>query len=326
MAEFQATGLMLGVVCGLTALAGAENPPATGAADKAAAKAAAEKAPAQAKAHEGLTPLNPQGTVLLDAPGKRLVLKGEVCLREGLLEMLACLKRSKEHEAILAVDTKAQIVHAGLLALGVEPGKPVQFLPEYRAASGPTIEIFVSWKDEQGKLRREPAQKWIRNSTRRYFIEKLPALPADLKIPADSDLRWDEKHKELLWYGPMTDAQRDEFLKLSKDKNFQDAIRSFHRQGQTKELNAPWVFGGSGFFRDPKTGEKFYQAEGGDLICVANFATAMIDLAINSTAANEDLAYEAFTERIPPVGTPVTIELIPARKQPDKGDKSPGAK
>ena len=61
--------------------------------------------------------MNKQETVLLDAEGKRLVLKGEVCLREGLLEMLVCLKQTKEHESILSVATKAQTVHAGLLAL-----------------------------------------------------------------------------------------------------------------------------------------------------------------------------------------------------------------
>src|SRR5688572_6193568 len=81
-----------------------------------------------------LVALNPQGTVLLDAAGKRLLLKGEVCMREGLLEMLACLKQSKEHESIVSVETRAQIVHAGLLAIGLEPGKPVQFAPEYKAA------------------------------------------------------------------------------------------------------------------------------------------------------------------------------------------------
>src|SRR5690348_10825294 len=67
-------------------------------------------------------PLNKSGTVLVDAKGKRLLLKSEVVLREGMLEMLACIKRTKEHEAILAVDAKAQLVHAGLLALDAEAG------------------------------------------------------------------------------------------------------------------------------------------------------------------------------------------------------------
>jgi len=269
-------------------------------------------------AADKLVALNPQGTVLLDKTGKRLVLKGEVCLREGVLEMLVCLKRSKEHEAILSIDTKAQIVHAGLLALGAKPGQPVQFQPEFQAPTGQPIDIFFSWEDEQNKTHRVKAQTWARNATRRYWIEKLNPPPAQLEIPGDSNLRWDDKRKELLWYGPMTDKERDELLKLSSNTAFQQAIKNFHKETQIKELDAGWVFAGSGFYKDTKTGEEFYKAEEGDLICVANFATATIDIAVPSSASNSELLYEAYTERIPPVGTQVTIELVPVFKETKK--------
>lgn len=272
-------------------------------------------------ADAALVPLNPQGTVLLDAAGKRLLLKGEICMREGLLEMLACLKQSKEHESIVSVETKAQIVHAGLLALGLEPGRPVQFAPEYKAASGPRIAIHVTWDDADGKTHRVPAQKWVRNSTRRYWLEKLDPAPKDLRVPVDSDLRWDPNQSELIWYGPMNEQQRDEALKYSKDARYQKAINSFFKQTRLKELEASWVFSGSSFYTDKKTGERFYQAESGDLICVANFTTATIDLEINSSQQADELMWEAFTERIPPIGTKVTIELSlepakPAEKRP----------
>lgn len=275
-----------------------------------------------------LTALNPQGTVFLDKPGRRLVLKGEVCLRDGLLEMLVCLKRTKEHEAILSVDTKAQIVHAGLLALGLEPGQPVKFQPEYRPASGPVIDIVVSWQDDVGKSHRLDARSLIRKSLRRYWVEKLETIPPGLQPPEDSELRVDAKRNELLWYGPMSDAQRDNLLKLSTDPGYQKAIAKFYQQTRVEELKADWVFGGSGFFVDDKTGEKFYLAEEGNLICVANFASATIDLEIPSTAANDELLYEAFTERIPPVGTKVLIELIPrtADKKPQTATDVPPEK
>lgn len=264
---------------------------------------------AKSAADPVLVALNPQGTVLLDAAGKRLLLKGEVCMREGLLEMLACLKQSKEHESIVSVETKAQIVHAGLLAIGLEPGKPVQFVPEYKAATGPRLSIHFIWEDEAGKIQRVPAQKWVRNSTKRYWLAKLDPPPKDLQVPVDSDLRWDPNQNELIWYGPMSEKQRDAVFKYSKDAKYQAAIQNFFKQTRTKELEAPWVFSGSSFYTDKKTGEAFYQAESGDLICVANFATATIDLAINSSAQADELMWEAFTERIPPIGTKVTIEL-----------------
>lgn len=272
-----------------------------------------------------LTALNPQETVYLDKAGRKLVMKGEICLRSGVLEMLVCLKRTKEHEAIFSVDTKAQIVHAGLIALGVEPGKPVQFQPEYKPATGPVIDVFISWTDAEQKRHRVPGQRLVRNSVRRYWVEPLEKLPAGLKIPEDSELRWDGKRNELLWYGPMTDARRDELLKLSSDAGYQKAIKSFHKQTQVHELKADWVFGGSGFYVDAENGTKFYQAEEGNLICVANFSSATIDLAIESSAQNDDLLYEAYTERLPPMGTPVLIELVP-RKAENKPTTKPASK
>jgi hypothetical protein len=78
-----------------------------------------------------------------------------------------------------------------------------------------------------------------------------------------------------------------------------------------KALDQPWIFGGSGFWKDESTGKEYYQAEGGDFICVANFPSAMLDLPIESSESNADLLFQAFTERIPPRGTAVTLILKP---------------
>jgi hypothetical protein len=262
-----------------------------------------------------LTPLNKSGTVQIDLKGKRLLVKSTVVMREGLLEMLVCLKQTKEHESLLSVDAKAQVIHAGLIALGAEVGKPAVFVPEYKSATGQQIDIFFTWTDAEGKLHRDPAQSWVRHATRRYFIEKLDPVPKGFAVPADSDLKWDDKRSELLWFGPMSDAQREGLLKLSTAASFQKAIKSIHAQTEIRQLDAKWVFAGSGFATDANTGEKFYLAEQGDLICVANFTTATLDLAIESSATNDTLMFEAFTERMPSVGTAVTMELVPVFKK-----------
>ena len=72
-----------------------------------------------------------------------------------------------------------------------------------------------------------------------------------------------------------------------------------------------WVFGGSILEKDPDTGESYYYAEGGPLLCVSNFATAAIDLNVPSTASDEGLLYEAFTENLPAKGTKVYLQLTP---------------
>lgn len=268
----------------------------------------AKKSPS---APEAPVRLNPSGTVLLDKAGKRVLLKGQVVLQQGALELFCCLKQTKEHEAIVSVETKAYVVHTALLTLGAKPGTPVRFDPKYQPPTGQRIDVFVNWKDEAGKARREPAQTWIRHATRRFYGEPLAQLPAGLKLPKDLELRYDKRNKELSWYGQMTPKQKTELLALSEDKAYRQAIESFFKRGQSRQMDAHWVFSGSGFYTDPDTGKKTYLAEDGDLICVANFSGATVDLALESSAGNEGLLFEAYTERIPPKETLVTIELVP---------------
>lgn len=87
-----------------------------------------------------------------------------------------------------------------------------------------------------------------------------------------------------------------------------------------KDMEHHWVFAGSRLIPDPfdKTKDPFYAANDGDVICVSNFETAMLDLPIPSTGSNDDLFFEAYTERIPPVDTPVTVVL---EVMPGKGKK-----
>ena len=205
-------------------------------------KPGATPAKSEAAPEPGLVRLGPN--VWMDKARKRVVVQAEVVQREAQLEQLLCLKGTKEHEAILAVDARAYVIHAGLLAIGAKPGRPVQFQPEYRPASGQRIDVWLKWTAD-GREHRVRAQQWI--------------------------------------YNLRTKAAMTEH----------------------------WVFAGSLLLKDPQTGEAFYQAEDGDVICVANFPSAMLDIAIQSSSSNSELVFEAFTERIPPVGTRVTVTLEP---------------
>jgi len=189
--------------------------------------------------------LDPVSPVWVDLANKQVILIGRVCQTDVPLEMFACLRNTKEHEAILAVPVKAFVVHAALLSVGAKPGHPVQFAPKYVPASGTEIGVTLHWKDTAGAIKTAAAQEWVR----------------DMK--------------------------------------------------SGKAMNAAWIFAGSRFQQDELTGKQYYQAEGGDFICVSNFSTAMLDLSIESSQANANLQFQAYTERIPPRGTPVTIVLKP---------------
>lgn len=290
-----------------------------------AADEQAEPPRAAPEVPKAAVPLNPEGTALLDAKSKTLYVRGVVALREGALEMLLCKKNTKEHESIVAYDGKAYLLHGGLVAMGLEPGEGVRFTPQFRPPTGRKLKIEIAWVDEAGKTRRTDAREWVRHGIHRYFAEPLAALPAGLTLPEDSDLRYDAVNKELSWYGPMSDAARDRLLGLSKDETFRKAVRSFYDKGRSRPMDVDWVFVGSGFLVDEETGHKAYLAESGDVICVANFPSAMIDIAEKSGAeGTESLLYEAWTERIPPKGTPVLIEISPVAEKP-AGDPAKAA-
>jgi hypothetical protein len=203
----------------------------------------------------GLKRLSPDAKAWVDPKQKRVVIEGEIVLRQGPLELLACLRQTKEHEAIIACDTKAEYVHAALLALGAEPGNPARFQPEFTPARGTEIEITIEWKGPKGEKKSVDAREWIKHA----------------------------------------------------------------KTG--KQLDYPWVFGGSGFWKDPMTGKLDYQADYGDFICVSNFPTAMLDLPVESPQANAALMFEAFTERIPDEKTKVIMILTP--KLAKAGDAKP---
>src|SRR5579859_6477943 len=77
---------------------------------------------------------------------RRVILPAKVVYREGPLEGLLTRKATKEHEYILAVDADARMIHAALIAAGAKAGKPVQFDPKYKPASGSEIKITLRYK------------------------------------------------------------------------------------------------------------------------------------------------------------------------------------
>jgi hypothetical protein len=97
-------------------------------------------------------------------------------------------------------------------------------------------------------------------------------------------------------------------------RKVQDNARSWVRGIKSREeLTSDWVFAGSVLAASPldPNGPKSYLANEGDVICLANFETAMLDLPIESSKANDETGFEAWTERVPPEGTKVSVILEP---------------
>jgi hypothetical protein len=215
-------------------------------------------APPEMPPPKGAKRLSPNDDAWIDPKERAVIVDGQISLREGMLELFACTRNTKEHESIVSVKSKAYLIHAALLTLGAEPGRPVQFVPKYRPPTGTQIEVLIRWVDEGGDEQTTSAQEWIKDI------------------------------------------------------------------GTGQAMTHPFVFAGSSFWTDEETGKKYYQAEGGDLICVSNFGTAMLDIPVESSQSNDELAFEAFTERIPPLGAPVRLVLKPKLKGKEAGPNEPG--
>ncbi len=100
----------------------------------------------------------------------------------------------------------------------------------------------------------------------------------------------------------------------AKGKTVRVSAREWIRNVKTKkDFASDWVFAGSVFIPDPLDNKKapFYGANDGDVITVVNFEGACLDVPFLSTKDNADLDFEAHTERIPALQTPVTVILEP---------------
>lgn len=111
---------------------------------------------------EGATPLHTGVKAWLDAKRKLVIVDGEVCLREGQLEMFACPRNTKEYESVVVVDALPGLIHHALVKLGAKPGSPTKFDP-YTPASGTPIDVHVVWVDDAGKQHAVRAQDWIKD-------------------------------------------------------------------------------------------------------------------------------------------------------------------
>lgn len=196
---------------------------------------------------------------------------------------------------------------------------------------GPNVLLEVA-----GKRRRVlvGARVCLREGMLEQFVTRKNAKEHEAVLAADVDAR--DVHKALILagaepgnpvrYDPQFVPPRGSLVRVlvryqdSKGETITRNGREWIRNLKTmKELATDWVFAGSRLVQFPEAKDKppFYAANSGDLICVSNFPEAMLDLPINSPKDNEDLAFEAWIERIPPLETKVTLILEPVPAKPN---------
>jgi hypothetical protein len=88
------------------------------------------------------------------------------------LEVTLCTRDSKEHESLVMTDARPSNVHAALLLLGLEPGKPGAIRFEGGAIkqvppTGAGLRVSIAYKDRAGKEVEAPASDWVVNAETR---------------------------------------------------------------------------------------------------------------------------------------------------------------
>jgi len=85
------------------------------------------------------------------------------------LEVIACPRDTKEHEALLVTSVKPSQVHAALLLIGLVPGAPGRVgwkdnAPVRISPTGPAVDIVFRFDDPSGKTIEARPQDWIVNA------------------------------------------------------------------------------------------------------------------------------------------------------------------
>ncbi len=117
----------------------------------------------------------------------------EVCLHDGLLELLACTPDTKEHESVVVLKARPMHIHTALLLFGAEPGSPAgqkrfgegggQWVPVPPSGGQVTVSFVFAGKD--GKLIEHPASQFIEQAGHYDFDgtplprEKVEVFPSE---------------------------------------------------------------------------------------------------------------------------------------------------
>ncbi|MEQ9455106.1 MAG: YdjY domain-containing protein [Phycisphaeraceae bacterium] len=179
------------------------------------------------------------------------------------LELLLCTTNTREHESLLATDAKPSDIHAALLLLGLQPGRPATPIQSpdgdwiTAPPTGPELLITLSLANDPDASG-IPAGGWITHQPTRATLE-----------------------------------------------------------------HTPWLFAGSRTITHE--GNDLYLADlSGSVISLVAFRDDLITHPTTTSPADDDQAFQATPDLIPPPQTPILLRIRPA-DLPETGDADPDA-
>jgi hypothetical protein len=122
--------------------------------------------------------------IAVDVKQKTITVEGRFCLEKGILDYLAVVSGGREYESLVALDVKPSRLHAGLLAIGAEPGPTEEMLEEMKKdppkdrklpdRAGTSLRVTIEWTNADGKAESMSASRLLTNRATKEDAEAAP--------------------------------------------------------------------------------------------------------------------------------------------------------
>ena len=116
----------------------------------------------------------PVDRVTIDAETREVRVPGEALQVDMPLEFICVVAGTADHEALLRTRVQPSQVHAALLGIGMEPGRPLRYseaADRWLPPEGPPLRVEVEWQGLDGTTHRERVGRLVRN------VETKEAMP-----------------------------------------------------------------------------------------------------------------------------------------------------
>ena len=101
--------------------------------------------------------------VRIDWQQRAVEVEATICLRQGVLELLACSPQTREHESILAVRARPIRIHQAMGLIGLKPGSPARYDSKrgrWVEASGEALRLEVRYRTKD-TIKTVPIEQWL---------------------------------------------------------------------------------------------------------------------------------------------------------------------
>jgi len=107
--------------------------------------------------------------LVVDFQKRYVDIEATVCLDEGMLELIACTKETKEHESIVTIAARPMHVHTALLLLGANNGHPAMRRSVSERGTrcvdipprGDPVDVYLIFRNNEGKVVEHPISDFV---------------------------------------------------------------------------------------------------------------------------------------------------------------------